>query len=226
VPPPSPRASGYHVAVPLFRKKPRTRADVVAAADKARGRGRAKKAAALYQEALRTDPDDPVVNARLGQVLARLGDDEGGALAFRRATAAHLKGGFIDRAAAVTASAAASFPLDPVFRLEGARLNLLRGRPADAVQGLVEGGRTLGRARRWGAAIPLLRRALELEKHHLEATLALAPALAKVGQKGEALALLGAQERYVSGRALTRVRWAVVRLRPTPRALWRWLTAR
>jgi tetratricopeptide (TPR) repeat protein len=212
-------------AVGLFRRKARTRAETVAAADAARARGRVKRAVALYREALAAEPDDPTVNARIAPLLARVGDVEGGATAYRRAAEAHVRAGFVDRAAAVNAAASTTFPLDAGFRLEAARLNLLRGRRQDAVNGLVDGGRALHRARRWDAATSLLRRALELEPLHVEGTLALAPVLAATGGAAEARALLGRIEGRARGRDLARVRWALLRLRPTPAALWRWLRA-
>lgn len=209
----------------LFRRRPKTRAETIEAADKARARGRVKRAVSLYQEALRAQPDDPTVNARLAPLLARVGDAEGGARAYRKAVEAHLQAGFVDRAAGVVAAAAGTFPLDAGFRLEAARLNLHRGRRQDAVNGLVDGGRALRRARRWEAAASLLRRALELEPLHVEATLALAPVVAATGGTAEARAMLARIEGHARGHALARVRWAVVRLRPTPVALWRWLRA-
>jgi Tfp pilus assembly protein PilF len=211
--------------VGLFRRRPRTRAETIAAADQARARGRTKRAAALYEEALRAQPEDPAVNAKLAPLLARLGDAEGGARAYRKAAEAHLRAGFVDRAAGVVAAAAGTFPLDAGFRLEGARLNLERGRRQDAVNGLVDGGHALRRARRWDASASLLRRALELEPLHLEAALALAPVLASTGAAPEARALLARVERTARGRALARVRFAAFRLSPTPAALWRWLRA-
>jgi tetratricopeptide (TPR) repeat protein len=212
--------------VPLFARRPPTRAELVAAADQARGRGRVRKAAALYQEALRTEPGDPIVNARLAPLLARIGDADGGALAFRRAISAHLAAGFLDRAAGVLASAIVALPLEPSFRLEAAHLNVRRGRQPDALAGLVDGARTLATARRREAAVALLRRALDLEPLHLESVLALAPLLAATGARAEALDLVRRLEAVTRGPRLARVRWAAFRLRPTPRALWRWARAR
>src|SRR5512139_2533118 len=131
-----------------FRRKPRTRTEVIAAADRARVRGRLEAAAAGYREALAATPDDPAVHVKLGPVLARLGDPKGAARAFRTAAQRHLTAGFTDRAAAVNAAAISSLPLDPGFRLELARLELLRGRRQDAANGLADGGRALLRARR------------------------------------------------------------------------------
>ena len=144
----------------LFAKKPRTRAEIVAQADRARSRGRIRKAAAGYREALQSDPTDPSVNVKLAPLLARLGDAEGGARCFRTAAKRHLDAGFVDRAAAVTLTATGVFPLDERFRLELAQLNVKRGRKQDAVATLLEGGRAQAKARRPDLAASLLGRAL------------------------------------------------------------------
>lgn len=209
----------------LFSRRPRTRAEVLAQADRARARGRVKKAVAGYREALASDPTDPAVNVKLGPLLARLGDAEGGATCFRTAARRHLEAGFADRAAAVNAAAAGVFPLDAGFRLELARLNVARGRRQDAVAALVDGGAAQARARRLDAAASLLRRALELEPWHLEASLALAPVLARSGEAGAARALVADLDARTRGPARRRVRWLAFRLSPGPRTLWRWLRA-
>lgn len=209
----------------LLRRSPRTRAEIVAAADRARARGRLRKAVAGYREALRADPEDPSLNVKLAPLLARVGEAAEGARCFRLAAARHLAAGFTDRAAAVCANAVGVFPLDPGFRIELARLHALRGRRADAVGALVHGGRALAAARQRPAAVSLLRRALELEPMHVEARIALAPVLAAQGEREQARAMLGALEGHARGRDLRRVRWAALRLSPSPGTLWRWLTA-
>lgn len=211
--------------MPLLRRRPRTRTEIVAAADRDRVRGRIRKAVAGYREALATAPDDPSLNVKIAPLLAKLGEGAEGARCFRRALERHLSAGFTDRAAAVCANAAGVFPLDPAFRRELARLHALRGRRADAVLALVDGGRALAAARQRPAAASLLRGALELEPLHAEARLALAPVLAAQGERDEARALLRALEGHARGRDLRRVRWAAFRLAPSPGTLWRWLTA-
>jgi len=207
----------------LFRKKPRTRAEILAAADHARARGRVKRAVAGYREALTSDPEDPSVNVKLAPLLARLGDTEGGAACFRTAARRHLQQGFTDRAAAVNATATQTFPLDAGFRLELARLNVVRGRRADAVGALVDGGRALARARRGEAAVPLLRQALELEPWHAAAILTIAPLLARGGAADEARRLLDGLDGRLPRGERRRARWVAFRLWPGPRTLWRWM---
>ncbi len=209
----------------LFSRRQRTRAEIVAAADRARSRGRVRKAVEGYRQALEADPADPSVNVKLAPLLARLGDAEGGAACFRAAARRHLEQGFTDRAAAVNVAATSVFPLDAGFRLELARLNVLRGRKLDAVSTLVEGGRALVRARRPDAAASLLGRSLEIEPWHLDAVLTLVPILAANGHDAEARQFVAGLESRHGGAARRRVRWVAFRTWPGLRTFWRWVRA-
>ena len=209
----------------LFSRKPRTRSDILADADRARARGNARKAAAAYQLALQSDPTDPSVNVKLGPLLAKLGDAERGAQCFRVAAKRHLDAGFVDRAAGVTLTATGVFPLDPGFRLELARLNVARGRKQDAVATLLEGGKAQAKARRPDVAASLFGKALEIEPWHLETCLALVPVLARNGHPDSARQFLDGLEQRYRGPALRRVRWAAFRLSPGLGTFWRWVRA-
>lgn len=209
----------------LFSRKPKTRAEIIAAADRARGRGRVKKAVAGYRKALESDPSDPSINVRLGPLLAKLGDDAGGAQCFRAAAKRHLDLGFLDRAAAVNLTASGVFPLDAGFRLEVSRLNVLRGRKQDAVQALLEGGAAQAKARRPDAAASLLAKALEIEPWHLDTCLVLAPLLARYGKPDAARKMIdGLLARY-PGPTRRRIRWVAFRIWPGLGTFWRWLRA-
>jgi len=209
--------------VSLFSRKPRTRSEIVAAADRARTRGRVKKAIAGYRKALESDPTDPAVNVKLAPLLARKGDAEGAATCFRVAAKRHVDQGFTDRAAAVNLAATAVFPLVPGFRLELARLNVMRGRTLDAVNTLLEGGRALARARRPDLAAALLGRALEIEPWHLETCLVLVPVLARNGHPAKARQFVDGLLARTRGPARRRIRWVAFRTSPGVRTFWRWL---
>jgi Flp pilus assembly protein TadD len=211
--------------VRLFSRKPRTRSEVLAAADRARARGRVRKAVAGYRLALQSDPTDPSVNVKLGPLLARLGDASGGARCFRTAAKRHLDAGFTDRAAGVTLTATGVFPLDPRFRLELARLNQLRGRKQDAVAALLDGGKAQAKAGRPDVAASLLGKALEIEPWHLETCLALVPVLARNGHAASARQFMDGLEARYRGKARRRVRWLAFRLWPGLGTLWRWVRA-
>ncbi len=207
------------------KKKPRTRSDIIAAADRARTRGKIRKAAAAYQAALQADPTDPSVNVKLGPLLAKLGDAEGGARCFRIAAKRHLDAGFVDRAAGVTLTATGVFPLDAGFRVDLAKLNVARGRRRDAVATLLDGGRAQARAGRPDLAASLLGNALEIEPWHLETCLALVPVLARNGHAASAREFLAGLEARYRGPALRRVRWTAFKLSPGLGTFWRWLRA-
>jgi tetratricopeptide (TPR) repeat protein len=211
--------------VAFWSRKPKTRAELVAAADRARAKGRVKAAVAGYRKVLEQHGhDDPHVHGKLAPLLARLEDDAGALASFRSAADGHLKAGFLDRALSVYVQASGTFPLEPDFHSEAARIHLVRGRRADAALSLVQGGRALGRTRR-GDAIEMLRGALGLSPGHLEATLAIAPLLRVEGRRDEARGLLQAVEPGLRGAPLRRVRWALFRLCPGFRTGWRWLRA-
>ncbi|MFO0584420.1 MAG: hypothetical protein U0229_19280 [Anaeromyxobacter sp.] len=206
-----------------FRRRPRSRVELIAAADRARVKGRLDAAVAGYREALRADDTDPAVHVKLGPVLARMGDGDGAARSFRTAAQRHLDAGFTDRAVAVNAAAVRALPLDAGFRLELARLELLRGRRQDAVNGLVDGGRAQLRAGREDAGTSLLERALREEPRHLEGALALAPVYARRGERDVARMLLERVRPERGGRARRRVLWALFRVSPSAGALWSFL---
>ena len=106
---------------------------------------------------------------------------------------------------------------------EGAQFHAARGRKADGVKVLLQAADLQeGKAGRENA-IALLRDVLVLDPRHLDATLGLAPLLAKSGERDEARALLEGAASWSAGRALKRVRKAQFSLSPGVGTLWRWL---
>jgi Tfp pilus assembly protein PilF len=208
----------------LFRRRAWTRVERLAAADRARARGRVRTAVAGYRLVLAEHGDDPHVHGKMAPLLARLADADGARESFRCAAAGHARAGFLDRALAVYVQARAAFPLEPDFHAEAARIHLVRGRRADAALALAAGGRALGRTRP-ADAVEMLRGALALHPAHLEATLALAPLLCREGRRGEAVEQLEALAPDARGPALRRVRWALFRAAPSAASAWRWLRA-
>ena len=209
----------------FWRKKPYDRTQALAQAEKARGQGRTDKAIKLYRAVLAREPNDAVVHGKIAPLLARRKKLRGEALAsFRLAAQGQLKAGFTDRAIALYVQAAALFPLETELWEEIARLDQVRGRRADAIEALMEGAGHLGKTKPTRPeAARLLRKALEMEPWHLEATLRLARRLARDREKEEALALLEDIAGRVRGKGRRRVRRAIFRISPTPGNAWRWL---
>jgi tetratricopeptide (TPR) repeat protein len=208
----------------FWGRKPYDRVQVLAAADRARARGRLKKAIAGYRQVLGQSPRDLVVLGKVAPLLARTGQAEEAQRCFEAAARGQLEAGFMDRSLAVYVQAAEHFPERAFYWEEAARLHTLRGTRADAVLTLVEGGARLGRAVP-DAGARLLRRALEIDAWHVEGRLVLSRLLLRLRQAAEARALLEELAPRLSGRPLRRVRGALFRLSPTPAAAWRWLRA-
>jgi tetratricopeptide (TPR) repeat protein len=208
----------------FWRKKPYDRGQVLATADRARTRGQYRKAIQGYRQILKVNPSDLSVLGKLAPLLVHARQRAEALSCFQRAAQGHFLAGFADRAAAVYAQAAGFFPQEAPLWEEMARLEQLRGRRADAVNALVAGSGHVGRrARLRGRAIQMLEEALRIEPWHLEATLALARLLARQGDRAAGMTCLEDLASRVRGRGLRRVRWAMVRLAPTPGHGWRWL---
>jgi Tfp pilus assembly protein PilF len=207
----------------FWRRKPLDRPALVAAADRARGRGRPRRAIGLYRQALALAPHDHVVHGKLAPLLARRREKEEALASFATAAAGQLRAGFTDRAISLHRQAVGFFPEELPLWEEVARLQVERGRNADAVAALVAGGRRLHRTRHLVVAERVLRRALEIEPWQPEATELLARTLARDRRKGEALRLLDDLSLRVRGLALRRTRRLAFRLSPTPANLWRWI---
>jgi len=210
----------------LFRRaRPYDRTEVLGAADRARSRGNLRQAVAGYRRVLEADPGDAAVHAKLAPLLARRGEGDASLTSFRAAAKGQLDAGFADRAVAVYSQAVTFFPEEASLWDAMARVQLGKGRRAEAVRALLDGGRALARTVR-PKAIALLRQALEIEPAHLEVSLVLAGALAGYGGRAEAVELLERLLPDQRGAARRRVRRAVARISPTPRNLWRWLAGK
>lgn len=209
----------------LFSRKPKPfdRTATLALAEAARARGRRKKAIALYRKVLEVDPRDLTVHGKIAPLLARAGKRDEALASFRAAWEGQFRAGFVDRALAVLRQAVDLYPEENALWEEMARLHLQRGRRADAVAAMVEAGERLWKRRQPLAAVKALRRALEIEPWHPQATLLLARALAKDGRIDDALSLLDALGARVRGKVLRRVRRLAFFLSPTPARLWRWI---
>ncbi|BDG03714.1 tetratricopeptide repeat protein [Anaeromyxobacter oryzae] len=203
--------------------KPFDRTETVIAADRARASGRRRKAIALYRAVLQARPDDATVHGKLAPLLAASGERASALASFRAAVSGHLAAGFTDRALAVLAQATEAYPDEEPLWEDVARLQVSRGRRADAVAALSRGGARLVARKAHASAERVLRRAGQLEPWHAETTLTLARALAGTGRRGDAIRLLDGLAERSGGRTRSAARRLAVRLVPGPRTLWRWL---
>jgi tetratricopeptide (TPR) repeat protein len=201
------------------------RAALVAAGDRARSRGRVKKAIGLYRKALEEAPGDATVHGKLAPLLARKKLKREALASFATAAAGQARAGYTDRAIALQKQAVEHYPEESALWDELVRLHLLRDRRADAAAALVAGGRRLHRTRHLRLAERVLKRALELQPWHPAAVDLLARTLGRAGRKREALELLEAFAAIARGLPLRRARRLAFRLSPSPRNLWRWIQA-
>lgn len=207
------------------RKKKLDRTELLSQADRYRSQGRRKRAITLYQLLLKQDPTDLAVHGKVAPLLVAEGKQAEAMVSFRAAASGHAAAGFADRGIAVLKQAAEVLPEDESLWTEVASLHVQRGRRADAVAVLTEGGERLLRTRYRPIGAKLLRRALELEAWNVKATLLLAKTLTRERRREEAVALLDGLARRVGGRARRQARGLSFRLSPSPGRLWRWLTA-
>jgi tetratricopeptide (TPR) repeat protein len=208
-----------------WKKRAYSRTELLAAADLARARGRRKQAIAGYRRVLEANPQDLTVHAKLAPLLATSGDRPGALLSFRTAADGQAKAGFHERALSLFIQAAEHYPDEEPLWPEIARLHLQRGRRAEAVAALTEGGWRLHLARHYTVAERILRLALQFEPWDGDATAILARTLARSGRREEAEAVLADLAGRVGGRRLAAVRGLLFRIHPTPGHFFAWLRA-
>jgi tetratricopeptide (TPR) repeat protein len=207
-------------------KAPQTRSEIIGEADKARAKGKLKKAITGYQKALELEPKDPVVHGKLAPLLARAKQPEAALESFRTAAQGHLDKGFADKALAVYVQAADMFPHEVSLWQQMAQLNLSKGKRAEAVKTLLRGRFHFRRKADRPGAITLLREVLALDPMLFEVKLDLGLQLAREKQHAEAMTLLNPMVLDAKdGRQLRRLRWTMLRVSPSAGAWGRWLRA-
>src|SRR5205823_5919931 len=105
----------------------------LATAEKARARGRIRKAVKWYRKVLEREPGDATVQAKIAPLLARLGRADESRAAFEMAADGFLAKGFVPKAIAVWTVAAHTFPQRVEFWERIANQLVMSGRKADAV---------------------------------------------------------------------------------------------
>jgi tetratricopeptide (TPR) repeat protein len=208
-----------------WRARPFDRSSVLGAADLARARGRRRAAIVGYRRVLEANPQDLTVHAKIAPLLAASGDREASLQSFRTAADGQAKAGFHERALSLFIQAAEHFPDEEPLWPEIARLHLQRGRRAEAVAALTQGGWRLYLSRRHDVAERVLRLALQFDPADADAIAILARALARSGRRPEAVELLQGLAARVHGRRLTAVKGILFRVQPSAGNLWAWLRA-
>ncbi|MFQ5846762.1 MAG: tetratricopeptide repeat protein [Candidatus Methylomirabilales bacterium] len=207
------------------RQKSYDRFAILAAAEKARGKRRVRKAVTEYRKLLEVDPYDHETQGKVAPLLAERGQLPEAWSSFVAAGKGYLRDGHGDKALSIYMQASRYLPRQTEVWETIARLQVGRGRHPDAVMALLEGSRHFRRRNGRPQAIHLLRQAYEIEPWHFEATLELARQLAKADAKGEALHFLHGLAARAQGRNLRRVRGTLFRMSPSLAAAWRWLRA-
>ena len=212
----------------MFWGKTYDRGKTLAAAEKARSRGRVRKAVRCYLKVLEHAPEDHVVRSKVAPLLARVGRWEEARLNFDKAATGYVDQGFVPKAIAVWTVAAQTFPEQVDYWERIANEQAKRGKRQDAVLALLQGRSMLRKKRQRPLATLLLRQVLELEPGHVDATLDLADLLRRDGTRDEAKRLLaGLLVRIGKVRSLRRrVRFAQFWVEPTLRGALDWAFAR
>lgn len=206
------------------RKNPPSRSELIVAADRARSKGKLKRAIVGYRKALELEPKDPAVLGKLAPLLARTNETEASLKLFREAAQVHLDKGFADKALAVYTQAAETFPAQVALWQQVSRMHLEKGRQADAVRMLLRGRFALQRKHERPQAIILLREALRLDPSLFAPRLDLARLLARQKQPAEAQALIEPMLN-LTGAQLRQVRWTQLCISPGAGNAWLWLRA-
>jgi tetratricopeptide (TPR) repeat protein len=211
-----------------FWQRSYDRGKTLAAAEKARSRGRVRKAVRCYLKVLEHDPADHVVRSKLAPLLAKVGRWDEARQNFDKAAAGYLDAGFAPKAIAVWTVAAQTFPEQVDYWERIANEQVKRGKRQDAVLALLQGRSMLRKRRQRPFAVLLLRQVLELEPGHVDATIDLADLLRRDGIRDEAKRLLaGLLVRIGKVRNLRRrVRFAQFRVEPSIRGVLDWALAR
>lgn len=177
-------------------------------ANRARARGRRRRAIALLRQVHESDPGDAEVAVRLAELLAGEGEHFEAWNLFRGAGKAMLRERQATRSLAIFREATRCLPFEfETWRIT-AELERKLGRIEDAELTLREARRQFRSRFDRAQAIELLRAIRELSPWDVEVVLDLARLYAQTDQAGRALRVLDALAARSEGEALRRVRFA------------------
>ncbi len=198
---------------------------LLAEAEKARVRGRRRRAISFYRRILAVEPHDPNLHARVAPLLAATGKRFDAWQSYRQAAQAHLKNKSRDEVLALYRDATKTLPMQIEAWQWVAKLELKRQRSEAAISALLEGRAKFRSRRRRPEAIALLREARSIDAWRVDIVLDLARLLRRSGQSPEAQWILGQLAEKMSGRDLRIVRGAQWRIEPSLKHSWNWLRA-
>jgi len=198
---------------------------LLAEAEKARVRGRRRRAISFYRRILAAEPHDPNLHARIAPLLAATGKRFDAWQSYRQAAQAHLKKKSREEALALYREATKVLPMQIEAWRWVAKLELKRERSEAAISALLEGRAKFRSRRRRPEAITLLREARSIDASRIDIALDLTRLLRRSGQSPEALWILGQLAEKMSGRDLRIVRGAQWRIEPSLKHSWNWLRA-
>ncbi len=198
---------------------------LLAEAEKARSRGRRRRAISFYRRVLAAEPHDPQLHARVAPLLAATGKRFDAWQSYRQATRLHLKNKSREEALTLYREATKTLPTQFEAWQWVARLELECGRGDCAINTLLEGRTKFRSRRRRAEAIALLREAKNIDPARVDIVLDLARLLRRSGQSPEAQWILAQLAEKLEGRDLRIVRGAQWRIEPSLKNSWNWLRA-
>src|SRR2546421_12236155 len=153
----------------MFWSRPYDRGTALATAEKARQRGKVRKAVKWYLKVLKNEPADLQTTAKVAPLLARLGRWDESRQRFESAAQGFLAQGFAPKAIAVWTVAAQTFPEHVEYWERIANQQVMLGKRADAILALLQGRSMLTKKRQRPLPARLLRQALELQPGRIQA---------------------------------------------------------
>jgi tetratricopeptide (TPR) repeat protein len=191
-------------------------------ADRARLKGKSRKAIRLYRKILGSAPEDAATHRKLAPLLARRGQAEESWRSYQVACGSLMTRGFDAKAAGLLREAVTLDPRNANAWKRLAEIEESLGRTADAHNTLLEAHRHFTGSRNRGEAIALLSAAHRLDPADMHTGFELARLLRRAGNPQRAQKVLhGLLQRFPNQRRL--IRRALFRTRPTLHAFWAWI---
>jgi tetratricopeptide (TPR) repeat protein len=198
---------------------------LLAQAEKARIRGRRRRAISFYRRILAAEPHEPNLHARVAPLLAATGKHFDAWRSYRQAAQAHLRNQSVDEALALYREATKLLPKQIEAWQWVAKLESKRERSEAAIAALLEGRKKFRSRRHRPEAIALLREARNIAAWRVDIALDLARMLRRSQQSHEAQWILGQLADKASGRDLRLLRGALWRIEPSLKHSWNWIRA-